>query len=180
VGRYFRGKLEGEEELPDLVVIDGGRGQLGAALAVLRELGLEDVPTVALAKQDEELYLAGRAEPLVLPRRSEALRLLQRLRNEAHRFAVAYHRKRRSRRTLVSAVEAIPGIGAKRRQALLGRFGSVERVREASPEEIAGVPGFSRQLAERVLSHLGRPAGEVVAAVAGMDEAGFDGMGRPL
>jgi excinuclease ABC subunit C len=180
VGRYFRGKLEGEEELPDLVVIDGGRGQLGAALAVLRELGLEDVPTVALAKQDEELYLAGRAEPLVLPRRSEALRLLQRLRNEAHRFAVAYHRKRRSRRTLVSAVEAIPGIGAKRRQALLRRFGSVERLREASPEEIAGVPGFSRQLAERVLSHLGRPAGEVVAAVAGMDEAGFDGMGRPL
>jgi excinuclease ABC subunit C len=193
VGRYLRGKLEGEEELPDLLVIDGGKGQLGSALAVMRELGVEDVPAIALAKQDEEIYLAGRSEPLVLPRRSEALKLLQRLRNEAHRFAVAYHRKRRTARTLVSAVEEIPGIGAKRRRALLSHFGSLDRVRAASPQEIAAVAGFSLRLAERVVGHLreGPSAGRDVAAGAhaetpslaeadGLPEPSFDGMGRAL
>ncbi len=196
VGRYLRGRLEGGDELPDLVVIDGGKGQLGAALGVMRELGVEDVPAIALAKQDEQIHLAGRSEPLVLPRRSEALRLLQRLRNEAHRFAVSYHRKRRTARTLVSTVEDIPGIGAKRRQALLRRFGSVERIRAAAPAEIAGLPGFSLPLAERVLAHLAvaddlRPASsggpeargeEGAPAFRGEEQVGepaFDGLGRP-
>jgi excinuclease ABC subunit C len=193
VGRALRGRLEAGDELPDLIVVDGGRGQLGATLAVLRELGLEDVPAVALAKQDEEIYLVGRVLPLVLPRRSEALRLLQRVRNEAHRFAVAYHRKRRSARTFVSSVEEIPGIGTKRRQALLQRFGSVERIRSASAEEIAEVPGFSLRMGERVLQHLAQTgaalsadssvvppgAGEAGIDEAGVSEAVFDGMGRP-
>jgi excinuclease ABC subunit C len=196
VGRALRGRLEAGDELPDLIVIDGGKGQLGAAIGVLRELGLEDVPTLALAKQDEEIYRAGRPLPLVLPRRSEALRLLQRVRNEAHRFAVAYHRKRRTARTLVSTVEEIPGIGTKRRQALLRRFGSVERIRAAGPDEIAEVPGFSRALAARIQAHLaatdgsdGAASSEPVAALEG-ETAGppaaeelrdpvFDGLGRP-
>lgn len=172
VGRYFRGKLEGGEELPDLVVIDGGRGQLGSALAVLRELGLEELPAVALAKREEEVFLAGRARSLVLPRRSEALRLLQRIRDEAHRFAVAYHRKRRSARTLVSEVEAIPGVGPRRREALLTRFGSIERLRAATPEELAAVPGVTPARAAMILEHL--RAGAESHPV----EPEHDGMGR--
>jgi excinuclease ABC subunit C len=154
VGRWLRGRLEGGEDLPDLLVVDGGKGQLGSALGVLAELGVEDVPVVALAKQDEEIYVAGRTEPLVLPRRSEALRLLQRARDEAHRFAVAYHRHRRAARTLVSGVDEIPGVGARRRRALLSRFGSVDRLRAARPDEIAELPGFSLRTAERILAHL--------------------------
>jgi excinuclease ABC subunit C len=186
VGRYFRGKLEGDEELPDLVVIDGGRGQLSSALAVMRELGLEDVPTIALAKQDEEVFLADRPTSLVLPRRSEALRLLQRIRNEAHRFAVSYHRRRRSSRTLTSAVERVPGVGPRRRQALLSHFGSLERIRAATPEEIAQVPGFSYARAVHLLEHLGDTGdpGEAVEAVLDeerrVEEPVFDGMGRTL
>jgi excinuclease ABC subunit C len=165
VGRWLRGRLEGGEDLPDLLVVDGGRGQLGSALGVLAELGVEDVPVAALAKQDEEIYVAGRPDPLVLPRRSEALRLLQRARDEAHRFAVAYHRHRRAARTLVSGVDRIPGVGARRRRALLSRFGSVDRLRTARPEEIAELPGFSVRTAERILAHL-RGAGDAEPAGA--------------
>jgi excinuclease ABC subunit C len=171
VGRWLRGRLEGGEDLPDLLVVDGGKGQLGSALGVLAELGVEDVPVVALAKQDEEIYVAGRTEPLVLPRRSEALRLLQRARDEAHRFAVAYHRHRRAARTLVSGVDEIPGVGARRRRALLSRFGSVDRLRAARPDEIAELPGFSLRTAERILSHLrggGAPSGSEPAPPEGV------------
>ncbi|MFN2431968.1 MAG: excinuclease ABC subunit UvrC [Gemmatimonadota bacterium] len=193
VGRYLRGRLEGEEELPDLVVVDGGKGQLGSALEVLRELGLDDVPTVALAKEDEEVFVPGRAQPLVLPRRSEALRLLQRIRNEAHRFAVAYHRKRRSARTLVSAIEAVPGVGPRRRAALLRAFGSLERVRVATPQEIALVPGFTLVRAEQLLVHLGGAGAETgprdadAAPLPDGEDAlepahrpAFDGLGRSV
>jgi excinuclease ABC subunit C len=171
VGRWLRGRLEGGEDLPDLLVVDGGKGQLGSALGVLAELGVEDVPVVALAKQDEEIYVAGRTEPLVLPRRSEALRLLQRARDEAHRFAVAYHRHRRAARTLVSGVDEIPGVGARRRRALLSRFGSVDRLRAATPEEIAELPGFSLRTAERILAHLrgGAPSDSEPAPPEGVD-----------
>jgi excinuclease ABC subunit C len=188
VGRYLRGRLEDDVELPDLVVVDGGKGQLASALAVLRELGLEDLPCIALAKQDEEVFRAGRAQSLVLPRRSEALRLLQRIRNESHRFAVAYHRKRRSARTLSSAVEAIPGVGPKRRQALLRHFGSLERVRAATPEQIAEVAGFTTVRAARLLEHLcaqmeeagGVEEPEQEQRQGRSSEPAFDGMGRAL
>ncbi len=138
------------DRLPGLVVIDGGRGQLGAALDVLRDLGLGDVPTCGLAKREEEIYVADLAEPVRLPRTSQALYLLQRIRDEAHRFAVTYHRTVRGKRVRQSALDAVPGIGPKRKRALLRKFGSVKALRAASIEEIAGTQGVSRRLAETV------------------------------
>jgi excinuclease ABC subunit C len=160
VTRYFRRRvdpLEGKgEPLPDLVVIDGGKGQLGAAIGALEALGLGDVAVVALAKREEEVHVPGRSDPLRLDRRNRALHLLQRIRDEAHRFAVRYNRKLRSKRTLRSDLGDIPGIGPMRQTLLLRRFGSLQGVREASKEEIARVPGFSEALASRVLTYLGR------------------------
>jgi excinuclease ABC subunit C len=124
---------------PNLVVVDGGRGQLNAALGVLAELGVQEVAAVGLAKRFEEVYLPDRAEPLRIPRGSEALYLLQHIRDEAHRFAVAYHRKLRGRRVTESALDRVPGIGAERKRRLLRRFGSVRRILEASEEELAAV-----------------------------------------
>ncbi len=138
------------DRLPGLVVIDGGRGQLGAALDVLRDLGLGDVPACGLAKREEEIYVADLAEPVRLPRTSQALYLLQRVRDEAHRFAVTYHRTVRGKRVRQSALDAVPGIGPKRKRALLRKFGSVKALRAASIEEIAGTQGVSRRLAETV------------------------------
>lgn len=141
--------------LPDLLMVDGGRGQLGVAVEVLKEYDLLDaVPVVALAKEREELFLPGRPEPLLLPRASQALYLVQRIRDEAHRFALTYHRTRRARAAMASALEEIPGIGPVRRRALLRRFGSVEAIREASVEELARVPGMTRAVAERLKEHL--------------------------
>jgi excinuclease ABC subunit C len=159
VVRYFGRRVEEGKPLPDLVVIDGGKGQLAAALAALEALELETLPVVSLAKRDEEIFVPGRSEPLRLARRSPALRLLQRARDEAHRFAVTYNRKRRTMRTVTSELLKIPGIGPKRRRALLQAFGSVQGVREASEEAIAQVPGFSPESARRVLRALaGAPA----------------------
>jgi excinuclease ABC subunit C len=154
VSRYFRRAQEEEAALPDLVVVDGGKGQLNAALEALRQLDLPQVAVVALAKKEEEVFLAGRAEGLVLLRRDRALHLLQRLRDEAHRFAISYNRKLRSKRTLQSALEEIPGVGPERQKALLSHFGSVRAVKTASPEEIARLPGFGRGLALRILTYL--------------------------
>jgi excinuclease ABC subunit C len=156
VTRYFRRRLDEAQPLPDLVVIDGGRGQLGAALAALESLGASGVSVVALAKREEEVYVPGKPEPIRLDRRHRALHLLQRIRDEAHRFAVRYNRKLRSKRTLRSDLGDIPGIGPRRQTTLLRRFGSLQGVREASKEEIARVPGFSEALASRVLTYLGR------------------------
>jgi len=139
---------------PDLVLIDGGKGQLSAAQEVMAELGATQVPLASLAKENEAVFLAGRAEPLILPRTSGALYLLQRVRDEAHRFALAYHLKVRQRRTMTSPMDEIPGIGPKRKKALIKRFGSLKGVREASVEEIAALPGFTRSLAERVKEYL--------------------------
>ena len=136
--------------VPGLVVIDGGRGQLGAALDVLRDLGLGDVPACGLAKREEEIYVADLAEPVRLPRSSQALYLLQRVRDEAHRFAVTYHRTVRGKRVRQSALDAVPGIGPKRKRALLRKFGSVKALRAASLEEIAATEGVSHRLAETV------------------------------
>jgi excinuclease ABC subunit C len=142
--------------VPDLVIVDGGKGQLSAATGALEELGITDVPLAGLAKRFEELFLPARRDPVVLPRRSQALYLVQRIRDEAHRFAISYHRDVRGKRALRSELDDVAGIGPGRKKALLKRFGSVRRIREASVEEVAGTPGISRELAERLKSHLAR------------------------
>ncbi|MEP6808317.1 MAG: excinuclease ABC subunit UvrC, partial [Chloroflexota bacterium] len=142
--------------LPDLVIVDGGKGQLSAAVGAMRELEIGDVPVAGLAKRFEELYLPGRPDPIVLPRNSQGLYLVQRIRDEAHRFAITYHRSVRSKRALASVFDEIEGIGPVRRKALLKRFGSVRRLREASIDELAETPGIPRDLAERLRRHLAR------------------------
>jgi len=136
--------------LPDLVIVDGGRGQLNAALDVMRDLGVGHIPAAGLAKQHEELFVQDMSEPIVLPRTSQALYLVQRIRDEAHRFAITYHRGVRQKAGIQSALDAIPGIGPKRKRALLHKFGSVQRIRQASLDDIAATPGFTRALAEKV------------------------------
>ena len=137
--------------LPDLLIVDGGKGQLNAALGVLREAGLEPiVPVAGLAKRNEELFVKDEPEPIVLPRSSQALFLVQRVRDEAHRFAITYHRGLRQKRTITSALDAVPGVGPKRKKALLRKFGSVKGVRAADVDEIAATVGFTRSLADKV------------------------------
>ncbi len=140
--------------LPDLVIIDGGKGQLSAVTDVMREMGVKHIPTVGLAKQHEEIYVQDVSEPVVLPRQSQALYLVQRLRDEAHRFAITYHRGLRSKVGMQSALDTIAGVGPKRKKALLRKFGSVKGIREASAEEIAATAGFTKALAEKVKSGL--------------------------
>lgn len=152
--RYFTRRLEEGKPLPDLVVIDGGKGQLGAALDALQALGLGHLPLASLAKRDEEIYLPGRSEPIRLPRRNAALRLLQRARDEAHRFGVTYNRKRRTQRTITSALLDIPGIGATKRRLLLTTFGSLAGVKAATVADIAALPGFSTTSAQKLLDAL--------------------------
>lgn len=142
--------------VPDLVIVDGGKGQLSAAVGVMDELGITDVPLTGLAKRFEELHLPGQAAPVVLSRRSQALYLVQRIRDEAHRFAITYHRDVRGKKALRSELDDIAGIGPGRKKALLKRFGSVRRIREASVDDVAATPGISRDLAERLKSHLAR------------------------
>ena len=141
-------------DLPDLVIIDGGKGQLGAAVQVMRELGVYQIPAVGLAKRFEELFVPDEDEPVVLPRNSEALYLVQRIRDEAHRFAITYHRQVRAKSSIQSALDTIPGIGPKRKKALLKKFGSVKQIREADVEDIAATVGFTRALAEKVKAEL--------------------------
>jgi excinuclease ABC subunit C len=141
VERRYRRRLEEVGAMPDLVLIDGGRGQLNAALAALAELGVEETPVVGLAKREEEVYLPERPEPLRLRRNDPGLQLLQRIRDEAHRFAVDRHRRRRARATLTSRLDELAGIGPRRRKRLLTRFGSVQGVREASADELRELLG---------------------------------------
>jgi excinuclease ABC subunit C len=142
--------------LPDLLMIDGGKGQLGVAAEVLQEFGLtERVPLCSLAKQQEEIFLPGQPRSILLPRRSQGLFLVQRARDEAHRFALEHHRRRRSKIGLASQLEAIAGIGPTRRKALLKRFGSLDGIREASVDELASVKGMTREAAEAVKANLG-------------------------
>ncbi len=157
--RLARTGEEGNEEerrwaMPDLVIVDGGKGQVSAAKAVLDELGLHDLPLAGLAKEREELFLPDRSDPIVLPPTSSALYLVQRLRDEAHRFAITYHRTLRDRRTVRSAFDDLPGVGPKRKRELLKVFGSIKRVRDAPVEQIAAVPGIGRSLAERIKATL--------------------------
>jgi excinuclease ABC subunit C len=147
---------DGGWALPDLVIVDGGKGQLSAAMGVMAELGLTDVPLAGLAKRFEELHVPERSGPVVLPRNSQGLYLVQRIRDEAHRFAITFHREVRAKRALHSELDEVAGIGSSRKKALLKRFGSVRRIREASVEEVAETPGISRDLAQRLKSHLAR------------------------
>ena len=158
VTRYFRRRVEEEKALPDLVVVDGGKGQLNAAHAALSALGLGELPLISLAKRDEEVFVVGRSEALRLSRRSPALRLLQQARDEAHRFAVTFQRLRRTKRTVTSELMRIPGVGPVKRRQLLQRFGSVQGVRDARPEEIAELPGFTVDGARRLLDSLAATA----------------------
>jgi excinuclease ABC subunit C len=160
--RHRRGESPAEPSrkfayTPNLVVIDGGKGQLGRVVEVMSELGIDDIALCALAKRMEEVFVPDRAEPIVIPRSSEALYLLQSVRDEAHRFALAYHQLRRGKSMTRSALDAVPGLGDARRRKLLNHFGSVKRIRAASLEELYEVPGLPRAVAEAVFSHLGDP-----------------------
>jgi excinuclease ABC subunit C len=152
--RYLTRRREEGARLPDLMVIDGGKGQLSAAVDAAAAVGVTDIPIVSLAKREEEVFMPGQPEPLRLSRRSPSLRLLQRARDEAHRFGLAYNRKRRTQRTITSELLNIPGVGPSRRRLLLERFGSLAGVRTASVAELGALPGFSPALADRILSHL--------------------------
>jgi excinuclease ABC subunit C len=145
---------------PQLVVVDGGAPQANAAAAVLAELGITEVAVCGLAKRLEEVWVPGQAYPVILPRQSEGLYLLQRIRDEAHRFAIAFHRQRRSKRMTSSALDDIPGLGQVRRKALLRRFGSLKQLAAADVDEIAQVPGVGRRTAEAVVAALHPAAGE--------------------
>jgi excinuclease ABC subunit C len=164
--RYLRRRLQESETVPDLLVIDGGKGQLSAARNVLESLDLSSQSVISLAKRDEEVFAAGRTMPIRLPRRSAALRLLQRARDEAHRFAVTYNRKLRTRRTITSRLGEIPGVGPARQRALLERFGSMRGVAAATVEEVAALPGFGPALAQTIVSHM---SGRGSAAGAGKE-----------
>ncbi|MBI4488889.1 MAG: excinuclease ABC subunit UvrC [Deltaproteobacteria bacterium] len=164
--RFSRGVQEGD--LPDLVVVDGGKGQLGMALAAMRELAVKDVDVVALAKMrvqpsvrspeiqrsEERLFLPGQSNPITLRRNSNALFLLQRVRDEAHRFAITYHKKLRRRQTLYSVLDKIPGIGGARKRALLRHFGSVKRIEEATVKDLLQVPFMNEKIAQEILQAL--------------------------
>jgi len=157
VGRRYRRLLEEGKDLPDLVLIDGGKGQLSAATEALAELGLGDQPVASLAKREELIFVPGRDEPVALPRSSPVLQFVQRVRDEAHRFAIGFHRQTRSKRTLRSELDEIPGIGPIKRRKLLSRFGSLRGVRGASIEELTSAVG--RTTAERIRAWLDQGAG---------------------
>ncbi|MEE3043047.1 MAG: excinuclease ABC subunit UvrC [Candidatus Latescibacterota bacterium] len=170
VTRRISGLRRRGEALPDLLMIDGGKGQLSNAIDALRQLEIYDLPVVGLAKRLEEIFVPGESEPILLPRASASLRLLQVLRDEAHRFAVTHHRKLRTKRTIASGLDDIPGIGPKRRQALLREFGSVRQLREADPEQIAAVKGVSLKLANQLKEHLQPPGKETRSDDDGVTE----------
>ena len=152
---------------PSLVVVDGGQPQVNVARQALDDLGITDLPVVGLAKRLEEVWLPGDDFPLVLPRSSEALYMLQRIRDEAHRFAIAYHRSKRSKAMTASALDDVPGLGPSRRAAVVAHFGSVANLKKASLEEIIEVPGMGRGTAQKILDHLNAEAGADAGAESG-------------
>lgn len=166
VTRYFSRRIAETKPLPDLAVIDGGKGQLNAARAALDALGIAQVSVISLAKREEEIFLPGRSDSVRLPRRSPALRMLQQARDEAHRFAITFQRAKRAARTLTSELLNIPGVGPTKRRALLHAFGSLQGVKAASLDDIAAVPGFGRDSARRILTSLGVLAANAAADIA--------------
>jgi excinuclease ABC subunit C len=157
VGRRAARIVAGEFPVPDLILIDGGKGQVRAALTALEQEGLPEVPVVGLAKRDEEIVVPGRTEALKLTRRDMGLKLLMRVRDEAHRFAVSFHRSRRAASGLTSRLDGIPGVGEKRRLLLLHAFGTVQAMEEASVDELAAVPGIGSAVAVEVFERLHAP-----------------------
>jgi len=149
---------------PGLVVVDGGPPQVAAAQRALDELGVDDVPVCGLAKRLEEVWVPGQEDPVVLPRTSEGLYLLQRIRDEAHRFAITHHRGRRSRSMVESALDDVPGLGEVRRKALLRQFGSLKRLRAAEVDDVAAVPGIGQRTAEAIVAALATPVGHAVTS----------------
>jgi excinuclease ABC subunit C len=156
--------LQHEWAMPDLIIIDGGKGQLSAAMEVIRELNL-DIPTIGVAKEEgshtklttaEEIYIPGSPDPIILPRSSQGLYMVQRIRDEAHRFGITYHRKLRSDRTFKSVLDEIPGIGPKRKQALMKHYGSIKAISSASIDDLAALNGMTRDAAEKVKEYIGR------------------------
>jgi len=154
IRRRARHIREGRDRAPDLVMVDGGRGQVSAARKALDESDVPSIPVIGLAKREEEIYVEGRAEPIGLPRNTNALKLLQRMRDEAHRFAIEYHRSLRSRRLEHSELDEIHGVGRARKLLLLHEFGSIEGLRRATRDEIASVAGIGGRLAARIYGHL--------------------------
>ena len=161
--------------VPGLVVVDGGPPQVAAAQRALDELGIDDVPVCGLAKRLEEVWLPGQEDPVILPRTSEGLYLLQRIRDEAHRFAITHHRNRRSKTMVESTLDGVPGLGEVRRKTLLRHFGSLKKLRAATVEEIAALPGFGRRTADAVVAALGDesrgPAVSVNTATGEIEES---------
>jgi excinuclease ABC subunit C len=157
VGRYLTHLAENQKEYPDLLLIDGGKGQLNAALDAIKQLNIENLQVASLAKRFEEVYLPGRSEPLSIPKTSSSSRLLQRIRDEAHRFAVTYHRNLRSKRLEESEIDKIAGIGKKRRLDLLAAFGSVEGIRKATLEALKGTPNIPTNIAQAVFEYFQKP-----------------------
>jgi excinuclease ABC subunit C len=155
--RRFKRGFTGEGTwaiIPDLVLIDGGRGQLNAALEVRRDLGLDSIPMVSLAKENEEVFIPGNPQPVRIAKDSPSLHILQRARDEAHRFAISYHQKLRHKEVIASVLDDIPGIGPKRKKVLLRKFGSIEAIKEASVEELSQTKNMTQTLAKKVKEHL--------------------------
>lgn len=153
VKRYFTRLTEEKKEFPDLVLVDGGKGQLSTTLETLRRLGIKNQNVMALAKRLDEVFLPGKSDSLMIPKDSASLKLLQRIRNEAHRFAIDYHRKLRKKRTIKSELDQIPGIGPARRKILLKHFGSVEKIRQASLEVLLQTEGINKKVAENIYKY---------------------------
>ena len=146
-------RLSKDDPLPDLIVLDGGKTQLQVGTDVLRDLNLSHIPICALAESDEIIYLPDQDEPIVLPKNSAPLHLIERLRDEAHRFAITYHRSLRSKSALYSVLDTVEGVGEKRKRALFDRFLTVDAIKQATIEELAAVRGMSRPAAQAVYDH---------------------------
>jgi excinuclease ABC subunit C len=156
-GRYKNSSQEAADTwkiMPDLMLIDGGKGQLSSVMEILRQTGIDSLHVIGLAKENEEIFTPGSSKPVILPQSSPALQLLQRVRDEAHRFAVSYHHNLHKKKTFVSALDAVPGIGPGRKKALLKAFGSVAAIKEASIEELSVVKGMNSSLSQKIKDYL--------------------------
>jgi excinuclease ABC subunit C len=156
-GRYKSSAQESGETwriLPDLMLIDGGKGQLSSVMDALKETGIESLKVIGLAKENEDIFTPGSSVPIILPKSSAALQLLQRVRDEAHRFAVGYHHNLHKKKTFVSALDGVPGIGPARKKALLKKFGSVAEIKKASVEELCAVNGVTLSLAQKIKDYV--------------------------
>jgi excinuclease ABC subunit C len=153
VRRRYSGSLSQKLDAPDLILVDGGKGQLSTTLEVLTKLGRSDLALAALAKRLDEVFVPGSPDPQNIPKSSSGLKLLQQIRDEAHRFAVTYHRTLRRKRTILSALDPIAGIGPARRKSLVKHFGSVKNIRDATMDEIEMVEGITKELAKKIWEH---------------------------